>query len=78
MGGTEIKEEGVETEDGAGNPTGNTPIPHSTGVGVSTRRTTYVMVSEGIQVVNNISVNIPLMLLNFVLLFLILLGSAIY
>nr|XP_046237983.1 histone-lysine N-methyltransferase SETD5 isoform X4 [Scatophagus argus] len=46
VGGAEIKEEGVETEDGAGNPAGNTPIPHSSAVGVSTRRTTYVMVSE--------------------------------
>ncbi|CAB1459028.1 unnamed protein product [Pleuronectes platessa] len=49
VGGTEIKEEGVETEDGAGNPTGNTPIPHSTGVGVSTRRTTYVMEASSIE-----------------------------
>lgn len=46
MGVTEIKDEGVEAEDGAGNPTGSTPLPHNTGVGVSTRRTTYVMVSE--------------------------------
>uniref|UniRef100_A0A3P8TE89 SET domain containing 5 n=1 Tax=Amphiprion percula TaxID=161767 RepID=A0A3P8TE89_AMPPE len=44
VGGADVKEEGVETEDGAGNPTGNTPVSHSTGVGVSTRRTTYVMV----------------------------------
>ncbi|XP_023147807.2 histone-lysine N-methyltransferase SETD5 isoform X2 [Amphiprion ocellaris] len=43
VGGADVKEEGVETEDGAGNPTGNTPVSHSTGVGVSTRRTTYVM-----------------------------------
>ncbi|XP_045931116.1 histone-lysine N-methyltransferase SETD5 isoform X3 [Micropterus dolomieu] len=43
VGGTEVKEEGVETEDGAGNLAENTPIPHNTGVGVSTRRTTYVM-----------------------------------
>ncbi|XP_008301630.1 SET domain-containing protein 5 isoform X2 [Stegastes partitus] len=43
VGGTDVKEEGVETEDGAGNPTGTTPASHSTGVGVSTRRTTYVM-----------------------------------
>ncbi|XP_019942035.2 histone-lysine N-methyltransferase SETD5 isoform X4 [Paralichthys olivaceus] len=49
VGGTEIKEEGVETEDGAGNPAGNTPIPHSTGVGVSTRRTTYVMEAPSIE-----------------------------
>ena len=41
-----MKDEGVESEDGAGNPAGNTPVPQSTGVGVSTRRTTYVMVSE--------------------------------
>lgn len=46
MGGSDVKEEGVETEEGAGNPTGNTPVPHNTGVGVSTRRTTYVMVSD--------------------------------
>uniref|UniRef100_UPI0009B32D68 LOW QUALITY PROTEIN: SET domain-containing protein 5 n=1 Tax=Monopterus albus TaxID=43700 RepID=UPI0009B32D68 len=42
VGGAEVKEEGVETENGAGNPTGSTPLPHSSGVGVSTRRTTYV------------------------------------
>lgn len=46
VGAADVKEEGVETEDGAGNPAGNTPTPHNTGVGVSTRRTTYVMVSE--------------------------------
>lgn len=46
MGGADVKEEGVETEEGAGNPAGNTPAPHNTGVGVSTRRTTYVVVSE--------------------------------
>ncbi|XP_076606506.1 histone-lysine N-methyltransferase SETD5 isoform X5 [Chaetodon auriga] len=49
VGGTEIKEEGVETEDGAGTPAGNTPIPHNTGVGVSTRRTTYVMEAPSIE-----------------------------
>ncbi|XP_070814562.1 histone-lysine N-methyltransferase SETD5 isoform X3 [Chaetodon trifascialis] len=49
VGGTEIKEEGVETEDGAGTPAGNTPIPHNTGVGVSTRRTTYVMETPSIE-----------------------------
>ncbi|XP_072239118.1 histone-lysine N-methyltransferase SETD5 isoform X2 [Leuresthes tenuis] len=43
VGGAEVKDEGVETEDRAGNSTGNTSISHSTGVGVSTRRTTYVM-----------------------------------
>ncbi|XP_026162016.1 histone-lysine N-methyltransferase SETD5 isoform X2 [Mastacembelus armatus] len=43
VGGADVKEEGVESEDGAGNPTGSAPMPHSTGVGVSTRRTTYVM-----------------------------------
>ncbi|XP_044031147.1 histone-lysine N-methyltransferase SETD5 isoform X2 [Siniperca chuatsi] len=43
VGGAEVKEEGEETEDGAGNPAENTPIPQNTGVGVSTRRTTYVM-----------------------------------
>lgn len=42
----EIKEDGVETEDGTGHLAGNTPIPHNTGVGISTRRTTYVMVSH--------------------------------
>ncbi|XP_039979172.1 histone-lysine N-methyltransferase SETD5 isoform X2 [Xiphias gladius] len=49
LGGAEIKEEGVETEDGAGNPAGNTPIPHNTGVGISTRRTTYVMELSSIE-----------------------------
>ncbi|KAK5871899.1 hypothetical protein PBY51_012639 [Eleginops maclovinus] len=43
VGGAEVKEEGGESEDGAGNPAGNTPIPPTTGVGVSTRRTSYVM-----------------------------------
>ncbi|XP_029288458.1 histone-lysine N-methyltransferase SETD5 isoform X3 [Cottoperca gobio] len=43
VGGAEVKEEGGESEDGAGNPAGITPIPQNTGVGVSTRRTTYVM-----------------------------------
>lgn len=46
MGGAEVKEEGGESEDGAGNPAGNTPLPPNTGVGVSTRRTSYVMVSD--------------------------------
>uniref|UniRef100_A0A3Q4HL21 SET domain containing 5 n=1 Tax=Neolamprologus brichardi TaxID=32507 RepID=A0A3Q4HL21_NEOBR len=41
IGGAEVKEEGLETEDGAGNPTGNSSIPQHTGVGISTRRTTY-------------------------------------
>lgn len=54
MGGAEVKDEGVESEDGAGNPAGNTPVPHSTGVGVSTRRTTYVMVSERSQAVSSV------------------------
>lgn len=36
----------MENEDGAGNPTGGTHIPNSSGVGVSTRRTTYVVVRE--------------------------------
>ncbi|XP_044205074.1 histone-lysine N-methyltransferase SETD5 isoform X2 [Thunnus albacares] len=49
VGGADVKEEGVETEDGAGNPAGNTPIPHNTGVGVSTRRTTYVMEAPSIE-----------------------------
>ncbi|KAM8914813.1 histone-lysine N-methyltransferase SETD5 isoform 6-T10 [Spinachia spinachia] len=43
LGGAEVKEEGVESEDGAGNPAGNTPTPPNAGVGVSTRRTSYVM-----------------------------------
>ncbi|XP_051270857.1 histone-lysine N-methyltransferase SETD5 isoform X2 [Dicentrarchus labrax] len=47
VGGTEVKEEGVETEDGAGNPTVNTPTPQNTGV--STRRTTYVMEAPSIE-----------------------------
>lgn len=36
----------MENEDGAGNPTGGTHTPNSSGVGVSTRRTTYVVVRE--------------------------------
>lgn len=47
-GGAEGKEESVETEDTAG----NTPIPPNAGVGVSTRRTTYVMVSNEEQAVS--------------------------
>lgn len=44
-GGAELKEEdGLENEEAAaGNPAGGTPTP-SSGVGVSTRRTTYVVV----------------------------------
>ncbi|XP_017292617.1 histone-lysine N-methyltransferase SETD5 isoform X2 [Kryptolebias marmoratus] len=38
-GGAEVKDEGVEAEDAAGNPT---ETPSLTGVGVSTRRTSYV------------------------------------
>ncbi|KAM9859823.1 histone-lysine N-methyltransferase SETD5 isoform 2-T2 [Aulostomus maculatus] len=38
VGGADGKEEGMEAEDGAV----NAPITHNTGVGVSTRRTTYV------------------------------------
>ncbi|XP_018523033.1 histone-lysine N-methyltransferase SETD5 isoform X3 [Lates calcarifer] len=49
VGVTEIKDEGVEAEDGAGNPTGSTPLPHNTGVGVSTRRTTYVMEAPSVE-----------------------------
>ncbi|XP_074482918.1 histone-lysine N-methyltransferase SETD5 isoform X2 [Sebastes fasciatus] len=49
VGGAEVKEEGVESEDGAGIPAGNTPIPHNTGVGVSTRRTTYVVEAPSIE-----------------------------
>lgn len=62
MGGADVKEEGVETEDGAGNPAGNTPIPHNTGVGVSTRRTTYVMVSDRKLVVSSVSVHLLFLL----------------
>lgn len=40
-GGEDPKQEVGEPEDDAGSPT----TPHSTGVGVSTRRTTYVTVS---------------------------------
>ncbi|XP_034023222.1 histone-lysine N-methyltransferase SETD5 isoform X2 [Thalassophryne amazonica] len=39
LGGVEVKEEGAEPEDWAGNPN----IHHNTAVGISTRRTTYVM-----------------------------------
>ncbi|XP_053171330.1 histone-lysine N-methyltransferase SETD5 isoform X2 [Scomber japonicus] len=49
VGGADVKEEGVETEEGAGNPAGNTPAPHNTGVGVSTRRTTYVVEAPSIE-----------------------------
>lgn len=38
-GGAEVKDEGVEADEG----TVTAPVPVSTGVGVSTRRTTYVM-----------------------------------
>ncbi|XP_047203590.1 histone-lysine N-methyltransferase SETD5 isoform X3 [Girardinichthys multiradiatus] len=41
--GAEVKEEAVETEDGAGNPPETTTVSYSSGVGVSTRRTTYFM-----------------------------------
>ncbi|CAJ1051954.1 LOW QUALITY PROTEIN: histone-lysine N-methyltransferase SETD5 [Xyrichtys novacula] len=56
VGGADVKEEGVETEDGAGNPIGNTPTPSNAGVGVSTRRTTYVMDTPAID--EKISLNI--------------------
>ncbi|XP_039859007.1 histone-lysine N-methyltransferase SETD5 isoform X2 [Simochromis diagramma] len=49
IGGAEVKEEGLETEDGAGNPTGNSSIPQHTGVGISTRRTTYVVEAPSIE-----------------------------
>ncbi|XP_028303532.1 SET domain-containing protein 5 isoform X5 [Gouania willdenowi] len=42
-GGGEIKEDSGDAESGAGSSTVNTPLLHNTGVGVSTRRTTYVM-----------------------------------
>lgn len=58
MGGAEVKEEGVESEFGAGNPAGNNPIPHNTGVGISTRRTTYVMVSKRKRVVSSVYVHL--------------------
>ncbi|XP_029006975.1 histone-lysine N-methyltransferase SETD5 isoform X2 [Betta splendens] len=38
-GAAEVKEDSLESADGVG----NTSVPHNTGVGVSTRRTTYVM-----------------------------------
>lgn len=46
-GGAELKDEdGLENEESAaGNPAGGTPTP-SSGVGVSTRRTTYVVVRK--------------------------------
>ncbi|XP_030276309.1 histone-lysine N-methyltransferase SETD5 isoform X2 [Sparus aurata] len=49
VGGAEVKEEGVETEDGSGNPAGNTSVTHNPGVGVSTRRTTYVMEGPSVE-----------------------------
>ena len=44
-GAEEAKQEGSPFEEGAVNPSGGNPAPHSTGTGVSTRRTTYVSVS---------------------------------
>ncbi|XP_062312223.1 histone-lysine N-methyltransferase SETD5 isoform X3 [Osmerus eperlanus] len=41
-GAEEAKQEGSPSEEGAVNPSGGNPAPHSTGMGVSTRRTTYV------------------------------------
>ncbi|XP_074523231.1 histone-lysine N-methyltransferase SETD5 isoform X2 [Halichoeres trimaculatus] len=49
IGAAEAKEESVEPEDGAGNPVGNTPTSSNAGVGVSTRRTTYVMDTPSIE-----------------------------
>ncbi|XP_068171671.1 histone-lysine N-methyltransferase SETD5 isoform X2 [Antennarius striatus] len=43
VGGGDVKEESVEAEEGAGNPAGAAPTPQYSGLGVSTRRTTYVM-----------------------------------
>lgn len=44
-GASELKEDnGVENEDGSGTPL----VPHASGVGVSTRRTSSVMVSGGV------------------------------
>uniref|UniRef100_A0A8C9XDG2 SET domain containing 5 n=1 Tax=Sander lucioperca TaxID=283035 RepID=A0A8C9XDG2_SANLU len=48
----------LEVEFGAGNPAGNNPIPHNTGVGISTRRTTYVMVSKRKRVVSSVYVHL--------------------
>lgn len=42
MGSAPIKEEAVKTDDAT-----NTPTPQSVGVGVSTRRASYVTVSQG-------------------------------
>ncbi|KAM3620976.1 uncharacterized protein V6R79_004423 [Siganus canaliculatus] len=47
--GAEMKEETGETEDGTVNPTGNAAVIHSTGVGVSTRRTTYVTETPSVE-----------------------------
>lgn len=45
-GVSEVKEDdGVEKEDVTGTP----PVPHTSGVGVSTRRTTSVIVSGSVQ-----------------------------
>ncbi|XP_023810826.1 SET domain-containing protein 5 isoform X2 [Oryzias latipes] len=41
-GGVEVKPEGVETENGAGNPSGGSTAPLNVGVGITTRRTTYI------------------------------------
>ncbi|CAN9512157.1 unnamed protein product [Ophioblennius macclurei] len=49
VGGTEVKDEGVDIEAGAGNPRGSTALLYNTGVGVSTRRTTYVMEATSIE-----------------------------
>lgn len=53
MGGAEVKEECVEPEDGAGNTSGgNTPMPHN--AGISTRRTTYTVVSVREEVTSSV------------------------
>ena len=53
--GAEVKEdEGVENEDGAG----NAPILHNSGIGVSTRRTSYVMVSKRNHFVSSTALNL--------------------
>uniref|UniRef100_A0A096M315 SET domain containing 5 n=1 Tax=Poecilia formosa TaxID=48698 RepID=A0A096M315_POEFO len=39
--GAEVKDEAGDTEDRTGNPPETPSVPHSSGVGVSTRRTTY-------------------------------------
>lgn len=66
--GAEVKEdEGVENEDGAG----NAPIPHNSGIGVSTRRTSYVLVSKRNHFVSSTALNLLFLFVCFVSLYLI-------